>query len=82
VLFYFKPTDGGLVEDIEGLKLPDVAAAREEAMGPGSRPYTVGTFRPGLVTRDCRRHGRERASGTFHAHFSEPARLMPLCTCI
>jgi Domain of unknown function (DUF6894) len=33
VLFYFKLTDGGIVEDIEGLELLDVAAAREEAMG-------------------------------------------------
>ena len=33
MLFYFKLTDGGIVEDIEGLELPDVAAAREEAMG-------------------------------------------------
>jgi hypothetical protein len=33
MLFYFKLTDGSIVEDIEGLELPDLAAAREEAVG-------------------------------------------------
>ena len=33
MLFYFKLTDGRLVEDIDGLEFSDLPAAREEAMG-------------------------------------------------
>jgi uncharacterized protein DUF6894 len=33
VLFYFKLTDGRIVEEVEGLELSDLPAAREEAMG-------------------------------------------------
>jgi hypothetical protein len=33
MLFHFKLTDGSNVEDIEGLELFDLAAARQEAMG-------------------------------------------------
>jgi hypothetical protein len=33
VLFHFKLTDGCVVEDIDGLELSDLAAARQEAMG-------------------------------------------------
>jgi hypothetical protein len=43
MLFYFKLTDGSIVEDIEGLELPDLAAAREEAVGL-ARDLTRETF--------------------------------------
>src|SRR4029450_6141341 len=33
MLFHFKLTDGSIVEDIEGLELSDLDAAREEAVG-------------------------------------------------
>jgi hypothetical protein len=33
MLFYFKLTDGRIVEDIEVLELSDLSAAREEAIG-------------------------------------------------
>jgi hypothetical protein len=33
MLFYFKLTDGRLVEDLDGLEFSDLPAAREEAMG-------------------------------------------------
>ena len=36
MLFHFKLTNGCRVEDIEGLELPDVASAREEAVGLAS----------------------------------------------
>jgi hypothetical protein len=43
MLFHFKLTDGSIVEDIEGLELSDLDAAREEAVGL-ARDLTRETF--------------------------------------